>query len=705
VNHSTLPLLLLLGATCSFASHRIIAADVELDRTAALAFLKQHCIRCHNVEKPKGKIRVDDLTGDVRTEGTRWSLILQQLHSGEMPPEGSPQPEDAAKAKFVRWATNQLAYRPQPKPNQGNLVPHQLLFGSRKEDETKAIDLVNTSRLWRVSPAAYKGWVRDVMKGEPKGLVQPFSAPPEKGIKDFAELARIDEPSTEILLRNAELIVQEQTRHTIAEGKVQPKHDTVREFTVLMAPIEPKPELVEKAIHKQFQLALGRTATAEEVKSLAGLYAKCAHKGDYPGAARTMLTAILLKSDAIFRRELGRHTKDLGGVLTPREAALAIGATLTLRREPIILTAAEKGKLSSREELAQHVRRILDEAKIEKPRLLGFFREYYEYHNATEVFKDEPKDLWHRPDQAIKDTDRLVLHLLAQDKDVFRQMLITPLAFVNLKTGTNKTTRKEEFQRALIPNAHNQRGKATPEALYGLTEWTPLQPITQKERTRIGILMQPSWLTAWSENFHNDIVRRGRFVRERLLGGSVPELPIGVAAAVPNDKTRTLRDRVVSTTSAGDCRRCHKQMDDLGLPFEGFDHYGRLLTTDQVLDEIATKANVDSKGRSKGEVYKSVPLDTRGAITGTGDPKLDGPVKDAYELITRIADSDLARQVWIRHVFRYYLGRNETLADAPTLREMDRVYLKSGGSYKELLVCLLTSDSFLKRSSATAASK
>ena len=43
------------------------------------------------------------------------------------------------------------------------------------------------------------------------------------------------------------------------------------------------------------------------------------------------------------------------------------------------------------------------------------------------------------------------------------------------------------------------------------------------------------------------------------------------------------------------------------------------------------------------------------------------------------------------------VGRNETLRDASTLRRADQVYLKSGGSMKQLIVSLLTSDSFLYR--------
>lgn len=90
-------------------------------------------------------------------------------------------------------------------------------------------------------------------------------------------------------------------------------------------------------------------------------------------------------------------------------------------------------------------------------------------------------------------------------------------------------------------------------------------------------------------------------------------------------------------------------------------------------------------------------MDASGKLTGTGDPKLDGDVKDAFELVNRLAQSDLVRQSFVRHAFRYWMGRNEMLDDSPTLIAADRAYADSGGSFKELLVSLLTSDSFLTR--------
>jgi len=91
------------------------------------------------------------------------------------------------------------------------------------------------------------------------------------------------------------------------------------------------------------------------------------------------------------------------------------------------------------------------------------------------------------------------------------------------------------------------------------------------------------------------------------------------------------------------------------------------------------------------------PVDTSGEIIESGDSALDGPVKDALEMIEKISRSERVEQVFVRHVFRFWMGRNETLNDAPVLQAAHKAYRESGGSMKALLTSLLTSDSFLYR--------
>ena len=219
-------------------------------------------------------------------------------------------------------------------------------------------------------------------------------------------------------------------------------------------------------------------------------------------------------------------------------------------------------------------------------------------------------------------------------------------------------------------------------------------PIVQpfKIEHRKGILSHPAWLVAHSLNTESDPVRRGRWVREKLLAGRVPDVPITVDAVVPEDHNKTLRTRLDAITLKQECWKCHEYMNPLGLPFEMYDDFGRF-RTDEVLIHPENIIGKDNRGNK----YKSLPIDPHGALDSTGDPKLDGEVTDALDMIDRLAKSPRVRQSIIRYAFRFYMGRNEMLSDSQTLIDADQAYLKSGGSFRAVVVSLLTSDSFIYR--------
>ena len=212
---------------------------------------------------------------------------------------------------------------------------------------------------------------------------------------------------------------------------------------------------------------------------------------------------------------------------------------------------------------------------------------------------------------------------------------------------------------------------------------------------RMGVLTHPSWLIAHSSNFHPDAIRRGRWIREKLLAGRVPDVPITVDAQVPEDPHKTFRQRVEQVTAGNECWRCHKLMNPLGLPFEAFDDFGRFRSVESLEhpDNLLKKGN----GKTTFDVYPTAPIATTGRLDGTGDPQLDGSVEDPFALIGRLARSERVRQSIIRHAFRFFLGRNELLSDAQTLIDADRAYVDNGGSFREVVVSLLSSDSFRYR--------
>ena len=236
--------------------------------------------------------------------------------------------------------------------------------------------------------------------------------------------------------------------------------------------------------------------------------------------------------------------------------------------------------------------------------------------------------------------------------------------------------------------AENPKFKGLEEAKFW--DYPVEQPF--KIENRKGILTHPAWLIAHSLNTENDPVRRGRWIREKLLAGRVPDVPITVDAVVPEDHHKTLRERLDKVTNAQECIKCHQYMNPLGLPFEQFDDFGRFRTQ----EPLEHAENIVGKNGNLS-IYKTLPVNTRGAIDSTGVAALDGEVKDSFDLIDRLAKSPRVRQSIIRHAFRFFLGRNEMLSDSRTLIDADKAYLQSGGSFRAVIVSLLTSDSFLYR--------
>jgi hypothetical protein len=462
-------------------------------------------------------------------------------------------------------------------------------------------------------------------------------------------------------------------------------------FLRILDPHNPSPtgEQWVAAIDWQFHRVLQRDPSPQEQQRMLDFLRQGSDRNGKLLGLRNMIQAVLLMPEALYRSELGQGDVDQHGRLrlSPREIAYAVAYSLTeTRPDGELLRAASAGELATEAGVARQVRRILDEPKIANPRLLQFFREYFGYANAVSVFKDEKLFPQHRARVLVSDTDRLVQHVLDHDRDVFRQLLTTPKSFVNYAEDRKTGPRRSERNR-MVHLSYN---------LPPDWKFADQQPIELPGDQRAGILTQPSWLVSKSDNFDNHAILRGKWVRERLLGGTIPDLPITVDAKLPDEPHETLRQRM-RVTRQSECWRCHQRMNPLGMAFEMYDHFGRWRPHEVVVDQQATQANVDSQGNIKGQRYRRLPLDSSGRIEDSGDSNVDGDVAGAVEMIHKLAGSDRVRQVWIRHVFRYLMGRNETLDDAATLQAADRAYRESEGSFKALVTSLLSSESFLMR--------
>ena len=575
------------------------------------------------------------------------------------------------------------------------------------------------------------------------------------GITDYASIMA-DQASLEALLTNAESMAEiltlglpvtvvtevknKDSRHGNTHGSFVGGVETISHERRGKIPIafhriiETQGDVSESefrhALHVAFNLFLRREPSAQDVDHYwHKVFKKNAELGNTT-ALQAMLIYIAISPEFVYRMETGLTEPDDDGrrFLSPHELVGAIHYAFhntpafgvdefetiekyTKNSDPLVKNALTQeqvrrhakhgwlvermnaGELETREDVEKVVREILgarsrnlnpnhnsDIDSVTNPRILQFFREFFGYHKAQNVFKDIEKFAGqdgfqhyhsHTPVRLMYDTDALILHILEEDKDVLLQLLTTNKVFVSYWNGSNP---EDQIKRAGGRDKYIAKHDAQSYNLDPFEYKTNGKvAISAPSGQRCGILTQPSWLVAHSGNFDNDPVRRGKWIREKLLAGAVLDVPITVDAQIPDDESKTLRERF-SVVRNEYCWRCHRKMNPLGMPFEAYNHVGRFR-----------------------EVENGKPVNTGGAIQFAGGDQFSGDVANVREMMERLAGAPKVRQSFLRHMFRFWMGRNELLRDSKTLIAMDRAYVESGGSFKETLVALLTSDSFLYR--------
>ena len=501
---------------------------------------------------------------------------------------------------------------------------------------------------------------------------------------------------------------------------------------------EPTEEQQRAAVDFLFEALTFRTPTPEESDVYLIILQQSVDKLGHEDGTVLGLSAIFLDRDALFRAELAEDSKtDRHGrvMLQDWELGLALNHSLSyIKPDEQLRAAIVEGRLQTRDDVKRELERMLSDETIRKPRILQFFRDYFDYDHGGYICKDNraltaagltgnPNGHYRAMFDATASTDRLIELILQEDKDVFRQLLTTNKIIVTGgdRVYLGKLNTKEERQASIDKEklAVAEEAKKAAEALEAWKKANPgkeppktkpkkrpavnhnisvatltgpkeyvrvsrrsfgngsmrpdRQLATVPEDQRLGLLTHPSWLVSHSDAMDNHAIHRGRWIQERLIGGGIPDVPITVDAMLPDEPNTTLRERM-RVTRENYCWTCHKKMDPLGLPFEMYNHAG-----------LYRQTEVD------------LPVDTSGEIIDSGDPALDGKVSNAIELIEKLANSERAEQVFVRHAFRFWMGRNETLNDAPVLQAAHKAYKENGGSMNALIVSLLTSDAFLYR--------
>jgi hypothetical protein len=209
--------------------------------------------------------------------------------------------------------------------------------------------------------------------------------------------------------------------------------------------------------------------------------------------------------------------------------------------------------------------------------------------------------------------------------------------------------------------------------LYGLPK--PANPNDWKKvdldpKQRGGLFTQAGIMASLATDLRTSFIRRGKLVRAGLLCTPVPDPPPGIdATEMAVAANATARERAKQHRDKPECASCHALFDPLGFPFESFDAIGRFRATEN-----------------------GKPVDTTTDVTITRG--LNGPVKDALEMLGKMAKDDEVRECVARQWLRFALGRDEVADDKDTLAGAVAGFKAGGYKITDLLTAIARSDSF-----------
>lgn len=359
-----------------------------------------------------------------------------------------------------------------------------------------------------------------------------------------------------------------------------------------------------------------------------------------------------------------------------------------------------------------------------------FFREYFDYAGFPTVFKDtavatsvftgegfDPASIggfsagnvgssygnlqsgyYGKEPTLVQQLDDMIARIVVEDSDVFRQLLTSRRFYVASTNAGEPCTDDGQCANACLDGrCFNSSWKSLKFVAlpYGVTEH--LEPTEEgrwvdlPEDERAGVLTHPAWLAAHGDAFEDgpSVVHRGKWVREHLLCQYIPPLSKveGIEAMLlPSSGDKSARMRIEESIEPNpQCMMCHLRMNALGYPFEMYNHAGFVRGWDH--DPAGAPPDY------QGAVDATTTLTTDNAIPDEG---LLGDYDDAVDMMERFADSSYVKRCFIRHTFRYFAGRDETVADACTLAQMEQTY-DDTGSFVTMLATLMASDTFTHR--------
>jgi len=342
---------------------------------------------------------------------------------------------------------------------------------------------------------------------------------------------------------------------------------------------------------------------------------------------------LTLKSPRFLYRELSTGEADAYDVAS----RLSFGLWDSLP-DGELLKAAAASELSTREQVARHAERMLQDPRS-RAKLHEFFLQWLKVDHYPDLAKDAKRFPGFDPAVASDLRTSLELGLdqvVWSERSDFRELLLSDKLFLNGRLAK----------------------------VYGLDlpADAPFQPVSLDPAERAGVLTHPYLLASFAYVDTSSPIHRGVLVARNMLGRLLQPPPAAFTPlAAELHPNLTTRQRVMVQTKPEACASCHNMINPLGFTLEKFDAIGRLRAQENGRPVDATGSYVARSGKTV---------------------KFSG----SRELASYLATSEEAHAAFVEKLFQYLVKQPVRAFGPDTLPNLEKSFAANGYSIRKQLV-------------------
>jgi hypothetical protein len=380
--------------------------------------------------------------------------------------------------------------------------------------------------------------------------------------------------------------------------------------------------------------------------------------GSFDELAELLLRSFLLSPTFLLRAETAEAPAGQYLALSSYEVASRLSyMLLDSMPDDALFAAAAQNALSTPEQIRTQAVRLLEQDPRARGKVTSFHEHYLHKGQGTR-WADYQRDMTLFPafsPQLVsllsQETDRLLDHIVFDQGGSFRDLVTSPVAFVNAASAP----------------------------LYGLDRsqyGSELVQVSLDAGQRPGVFTRAGFLASHSLVNRPSPILRGAFVQKHVLCSPVGSPPPGAEGTpLPEvSATASNRERVTAQTGATECAGCHHTIiNPTGFAFEGFDALGGAQPNDQ---------------------FSGTPVDTTASVVVGGTTvNVTGPA----ELFEAIASSPEANLCYARSWVQVAYARGITSEDSCVAEELSAKLTAGGYRILDLIADLTLAESFRHR--------